>query len=405
MVIYMAIFNTVIMVVKSKVYSVFSKVRVWLSPSYLRNKGIAKLRSCVAQLFDVKPRSREDYYPVLGWLVGKKLAYAVLLLVAVGSACYISSMLPEYMGEGYRTYKYNSAALKYTSGKVGILAADGRLAYVGEVEAGMAAGMGSLYDAQGNLVYEGEFEHSAYCGNGKRYYPNGILRYEGAFWENQFEGAGALYRENGTMEYEGDFSGDNKEGKGILYSSTENPVYTGTFQKGDIVYSELLGKSAVQAGAMYTGDTRVYGSGQSYCVAMPEIQALYCMDMDGNKLDEERSITDVYVLRPEICIQGTSYTNIGDITEAFGESAYEGNTAVSLKDAIAVNEACRERQILNGRVLVQGEAVFDDVYQVEEYDGSYLVYLYVFQIDDIVYTFYTTEKNNGFDMYSMEADE
>lgn len=400
----MTVLTTVITTIKSKLSSAFSKVRTWMNPAYLKGKAAAKVKNAVESLLDVKPRDKDDYYPVLWWMVSKKLAYAVLILTMAGCVYCISGVLPENMGgEGLKFYKYDSVPLKFISGRVGILAADGHKAYVGDVDQGFVTGTGSLYDAQGRLVYEGEFEDNAYNGDGIRYYINGMTQYKGDFLDNCFCGSGVFYREDGTMEYEGEFLEDKKHGKGILYDENEHPVYNGTFRQDEILYQELLGKSTQEASQIYTGDIRVFETDGDYCVAMPQIDAVYCA-VGGNTLDDEWNIKGIYVLRQDINIGGVRYTDIAGITADYGKPVYEGNTAVSLTDALAVNEACGRQEVLNGRVNVEGARIFDDVTEVTDYDGGYLVYLYVFRIEEKTLTFFTMEKNSGFAMYYIEAE-
>ena len=124
-------------------------------------------------------------------------------------------------------FRYNSIPLKFQSGKVEILAADGHTAYIGEVSKGAASGQGDLYRADGSLLYSGAFSDSRYNGDGKLYYPNGVLQYEGAFVDNLFEGQGTQYRQSGVMEYAGQFLKGQWSGAGVLYNSGGNSYRVG----------------------------------------------------------------------------------------------------------------------------------------------------------------------------------
>lgn len=403
----MNIFQTFLASIRSKISPLLTKLKMWFTPSYIKNRLLVKLRKFFISLTDVKPRDSKDYYGVGGWLISKKLAFTLTMIVIICCLCYILAIKP-VLGKGespYRTYKYNSFALKFVSDKVCILGKSGYKAYVGDVDKGVVAGTGTLYNKEGNVVYEGEFDANAYNGAGKRYYENTGLWYSGEFKDNLFHGTGELYREDGTKKYEGEFSNGCMEGSGMLYSGSENLVYTGSFLRDEVKYQELLGKDTATLAQMYTGSRKIYQSGDESCVILPDIGAAYRSESGKNSLEEEWSVGGVYVFRDHLYIDGQFVEDIAGVKELLGEPEYEGNTEVTMSDATAINEAVAAgngADILYGKVDMKTASVFDEVVSVEDFDDTYLTYLYIFQEGDMVYTFFCKEKDGGFSMYLLE---
>lgn len=400
--------TVIITTLKAKISPIIAKVKKWLSPSYLKNQAMVKVGEGLKKLFDIRPHDDQDYYSVLHWMVSKKLALAIVTITVLLCGCYFMAMLPKRntadSGTTVKTYQYNAVPLKFTSGKVRILGKSGYQAYVGEVAKGSVTGAGSLYYKNGDVAYTGEFDHNQYNGTGQLYFANNVLRYKGDFLNNKFQGEGTLFRQDGTKEYEGNFSQDYKDGEGMLYDNSENLVYTGIFRKDSIVYQELMNKTTAEAAAMYTGKKNVYDSESVFCVSMPDIQAVYCGVSGEGTLADEWTIKGVYVLNSEMIIAGEQVSDIGQVAVRLGQPIYEGNTAVSLEDAIAINEASKDRQVLQGKVMMKTTPVLADVVQVEAYDNSYLAYLYMFKKEGYTYTFFCREKDAAFAFYLIEEE-
>ena len=143
------ILQTLYASIQAKVMGLWTKIRLWTSRAYWESKGITTLRQFFSKLLSIKPRDKTDYYSVSRWLVSKRLAFALVVLVGLASVLYILVFSPvnslfQSDGTTLPTYWYNSIPLKFAGGKVQILAADGHLAYVGDVADGEAAGAGSL---------------------------------------------------------------------------------------------------------------------------------------------------------------------------------------------------------------------------------------------------------------------
>lgn len=365
--------------------------------------GLTKFQRFCTGLLDVKPKKEEDYCSVPGLRMGRKLILWILLAAAVVSIVCILLVMPESgMADGVRTYRYNALPLKFTSGQVRILAKTGYVAYEGEVSKGAANGTGTLYRNDGSLIYEGEFQNNKYQGEGKCYYKGNQLQYEGQFVNNQFHGQGILYRQDGTKEYDGTFSFGQKQGEGKLYATGGKLVYTGNFIKDRISYQELLGKSVTEMAQMYTGNRVIYENDSEYCVTMGDIDSIYISQGEVNTLEQEGTVQGVYVLSSSIVLDGTEYKTIGELKKKFKLISYEGNTSLTMADAVAVNAASQKTEVLNGAVTMDTTEVFEDVIKVNSVDKSYEAYVYQLEDENVIYTFFAKEKGTDFDFYLME---
>jgi hypothetical protein len=357
------------------------------------------------RLLDVKPRHKKDYYSVLSWLVSKRLAFALVVVIGVVSVWYVFAVSPLTLRIGAAdntipTYHYRSPALKFYKGEVRILDAEDRDAFIGAVSGGRANGRGKLYDERGNLMYSGDFADSMYEGQGEAYYPSGTARYNGAFSRNLFHGLGSYFRPEGTLEYEGEYVSGVRQGAGALYNAGGNLIFSGHFRRNGIVYEEFIGKTAPEAAAMYTGASVTYTEDASYCVDMNEIGAVYAARSGAESVDEEWRIERVYVLSDTILLGGREMNTINDIAAALGEATYLGETRLTMSDAVAANLSPAA-----GIEAVDMELRrdFEDAYAVTAYDENREIHIYVFKNDEFTYTFYCENASSpGFFMYSAE---
>lgn len=355
---------------------------------------------------DMRPKDETDYCTFLGWMMSRKLAMTIVVVVIVLCACFLWSSKPAQLKSAhpYKTYAYNSLFLRFATGKARILGKSGYTAYIGDVDHGMVKGKGSLYDSQGNLVYEGEFDANAYNGEGKYYYKNTKLAYEGTFQDNLYSGEGKLYRESGALWYAGKFLKGQMTGEGELYNAAQEKIYAGTFQDNQILYQEMLGKSTEKASEIYLGEREIFTGDKVYSVYMKDIDAVYFGADRSNTLEEDFRISGMYVLKPDICLAGETFNKIPPLQEILGSPIYEGNTFLEAEDQIALNLCCdlSGQDVLYGKAGYQSSPIYDDVTEVRDFDKDYQAYIYVYEKEGIVYTFFCQDKNGGFDFYRME---
>ena len=394
---------------KAKITPLVTKFRQITSGNFVRTRLISKIRQFFVMLFDVRPKNKKDYYEVFGWLVSKKLAYAVVVVIGVLSMIYLVSIrsmyLPQKQEGGIKTYDYNDVMLRFAKGNVRILGKSGYLAYEGEVEKGSVTGYGNLYGVDGTLLYQGNFEQNEYEGSGVQYYADGTMHYKGSFSGNLYEGNGKLYRENGTLAYDGEFARGMKEGTGKLYAAGDKPVYEGSFSRDQLVYSALLGKSTAEVAQAYSGSRVIYRNDSEFTVLMPDIQALYVGVTDEASLEDQVMVDSIYVLKDTITLGSRQCTTINELREVFGDEVYEGNSIVTLPEAVAINTLNQQKQTLNGSVEMETTDEYTDVVTVSGIQEDYPVYLYSFRKDGLLYTFVCGDKNDTFSFYSIMSEE
>ncbi len=403
------LFNVLFSTIKSRFAAIVSKLRLWLSWNYVRTRVIGGIRDFFYKLLDVKPKNKSDYFTVFGWMISKRLAYTAIIIIGVLSLWYIGATTKIYdkltQHGGLRTYSYNSVLLRLAKDKVRIKAKSGYIAYEGDVSKGYVTGQGTLYSPNNIMLYNGAFEKNRYEGEGSQYYDSGALHYTGNFHENLYEGEGKLYREDGTEEYEGTFFAGMKEGHGKLVDGGNNAIYDGNFSADEIVYSELLGKSADEIRAMYFGKQILYEEnpdmGSDSVMYLKDINCMYLAQSDGSAADDSSKATQVVVLKDVFRSGTTEASDIQSLKAMLGDPIYEGNSAVILPEAIAINIMNDNRRTINGKVEMDVTEVYSDDIIVNSFDSDYPVYVYSFERGGLVYSFVCRERGGKFEFYEI----
>jgi hypothetical protein len=400
------LFKVLFSTVKSKLSGLVSKLKIYTSWNFIQSKIVSKLRDFFSRLLDVRPKNKKDYFRVFGWLVSKRLAYALVIVIGVLSIWYLTSMQKVFTGDkaaqGMRTFRYNSVLLRMAEGNVRIKGKSGYLAYEGHVDKGKVNGQGTLYNPDAQTVYKGNFADSMYEGEGTTYYPNSNVHYEGTFHENLYEGEGILYREDGSTEYKGSFSSGMKNGEGILYGTASNPVYEGNFSYDHIVYTDLLGVETGKITECYSGDRMIYMGGGEFAVELSDIDAMYLARSDEENLDNSLQTIAVYVLSDEFHLGKSSAYSIDELKAMLGDPVYEGTSSVILPEAILINRLNETSRRFNGRVDMDYDATYNDVLDISSYDRDYVVYLYTFRRGEFLYRFICEGRDSGFEFYCIE---
>lgn len=358
-------------------------------------------------MFDVKPKDKDDYYHLFGWLVSKRLAYMIIIVIGVVSASFLYGNRASIFGtgneDGVKTFNYNSFALRLTTGDVRIKGQSGYLAYEGPVAKGKVTGVGTLYDIDGNTVYEGSFENNEYSGQGTRYFTNGNIWYQGSFLANKFDGQGVEYRQNGSKLYDGEYVAGMKQGNGSLYDNGNNLIYTGAFAMDEIQYSALLGKTATAISEQYTGERVLYEGSDTFDVYMPDINAFYVSSENDNALDDSMKVETVYVLSTTFPTKDGQLKGIKELKGYFGESIYEGYSDAVLSELLAMSFVRNTTgDIVYDDPGVMTSSNYDDYLSIDSYNDL-TVYLYSFDQGGLRYTFVTRDKNQPFGFYYIDT--
>lgn len=399
--------SVLISTLKARITSLWTKLKYWTSWNFIKANILTKLRVALTSVFQVKPRDKDDYYPIFGLLISKRLARAIIVIVGVLGLCYFLWLNPianivDGMGSGEKIYSYNSLPLRFAEGKVKIKAEDGHIAYIGNVEKGYVTGQGDLYNKEGALVYQGEFLQNKYNGQGTLYYPEGTAKYKGEFADNVFQGTGTLYRANGTKQYQGQFEQGVFEGEGTLYNTSNAAVFHGTFRAGELLYAQLLGKTTEEIAEQYTGSRMIYQNNSEMAVVMEEIEAFYVASLENNSLDNSIKASAIYVTKNEFVYNGQHLTTIDELRTVLGSPIFEGNSYVTFPEASGIDWLQKNGKAINVDVKMSVQQVFDEVITVDSYSMEELIYLYIFRAEDVTYTFIAEDRDQGFLMYVIE---
>ncbi len=403
------LFQVMINAIKARFTRIVTKIRMFTQKDYLKTRVIERIRQFFQRLFSVKPKDKDDYYGVFGWLISKKLAFAIVIIVGVLSLIYTyytyPSLFPGKNTDYIKTYPYNSIMLKFAKGDVRITGKSKYLAYDGSVSKGKCNGFGTLYNPAGNVVYQGNFENSMYEEQGNFYYPDGTMHYMGGFHENLFSGDGVLYRENGSLEYEGAFLLGMKEGEGTLYDTGHNKIFNGKFTQDEVKYSSLLGMNIQELAGAYTGNVVLYDSGLERVRSMQDIDALTSESNDSNSVEENYIVNSVYVLHNYFRIGGTDLTSITEITKEMGTPTYEGTSRATLPEVLAINEKNNNEETFGGTVNINLRQIYTEYIEVDDYDTDYEVYLVSYAKDGLVYNFVTEQGRDDFAFYYIIQED
>lgn len=392
---------------KARIVPFWTRLKYWTSWSYIKANVLTKIRNALSGIFQVKPRDKNDYYLFFNYLVSKRLAHAAVVVAGILCFCYFAWVNPivdigQGVKSGEKIYAYNSIPLRFAKGNVKIRAASGYIAYEGNVESGYAAGTGQLFDKDGALVYRGNFEKNKFCKQGTLYYPIGQKQYEGEFLDNCFEGEGTLYRESGSRYYQGGFSKGVFEGEGTLYDASDADLFHGTFRSGEIVYPQLLGKSASEISEMYSGKQLIYQYGTDTAVILDGIGAFYVSPSNDTSISDEYCSSVLYVGKDEFVCGDRKITTLAELRSVLGTPVFEGNSYLTFPEAVGINWLKKKGKEIDIEADIKAVRPFDEVWELESYDTDVLVYLYVFQTEDVSYTFIAEEKDSDFFMYAVE---
>lgn len=401
-----SLFQGFLNAIKAKMVPLWTKIRLFTNPTYLKTEVLRRLILYFRKLTDIRPRDKHDYYGIFGWLVSKRLAFFLIAFVGLASAVYLTKIQPLSVftsdKAGIKTYSYDSIPLRFTKGKVRILGKSKYLAYEGDVEKGAAKGSGVLYRKDGTKVYEGQFENSKFQGTGVSYYPTEQIQYKGSFQKNVYSGSGELYRTNGSLEYKGAFLNGMKEGEGSLYDSGNNVVYEGNFSKNQLLYSDFVGKSTAQVNGIYVGKKTIYTDEEYFVVDMADIDAVYYGKQQEETLSDEVAVEGVYVLKSIFEYSGKELDSIYQIGQIMGDAVYEGNAYVILPEAVAIHILNRSGNDFYGEVIEESVQILKDAVNVNAYDEEYSVYIYSYVKDGLRYTFFGKDRSGKFAMYLIE---
>lgn len=402
------LFNTFLSSIKYQFSRFLNRFRTITSRTYLKNKVWGKIKLFFSNLFNVKPKDKNDYYRIFNWLVSKRLAYLIVIVVGIVSVSFLYNNKTNFFGnddDSIKSYKYSSVLLRFAKGDVRIKGKGGYLAYEGNVAKGKVTGKGKLYNHDENLLYEGEFDYNEYNGNGILYYPTGIVNYTGEFVDNEFEGTGTLYRDSGNIWYSGDFKKGMMDGEGVLYNVSGSQIFTGSFAADNIVYATLIGKTTEEVAMSYTGTRTLFEGEDFFNLHMEEIDAIYQGVTNEDALDDAVKVKAVYVLQDTFKTGRTELKTVDDLRSFFGVPLYAGESNMTQSEALAISEIRKTTgdTYFDDPGLVTTR-VYDDDYSVDSFDGYKEVYIESYLYGGVEYTFvFKGRSDDNFGFYYITS--
>lgn len=375
-----------------RILPLVKKIRLLGTKAFWKTKVISALRGFFGRLFDVKPKHQKDYYPIARWLVSKRLAYAIVISLAILCLFYIGMthpITPPGVPSGIPTYRYRAIPLKFHEGQVNILARDRHLAYTGMVSKGAANGEGTLFNKEGGTVYEGAFVENYFEGTGKQYDPAGTLRYQGEFSKNLYHGKGKAYAPNGVIAYDGEYQYGKRNGEGLLHNSVGNPIYQGTFRDDEIVYSALAGQPTDVIGEHYLGELSSFEGAAESCIRLDEIGVLAAINMPQGGTPEDWQADEIAVLKPTLSIGGTVYDSISALRTDLGEPNYQGKVTPNLLETLSLERLSAEGHPDVLPPTITATSPVKGTYQVTESTTEQELWIQSFVRDGFVYSVYT----------------
>jgi len=266
-----------------------------------------------------KPRSKKDYWKILGIYFSKKLVVTTIAGIGAFIHLYVTLIVPNLEGKLWHAkLSTDMDKLQQFSGKAKIWDIDGRFIYKGQMSAGKPSGFGVQYDLDGKLVYRGHFGLGQYSGEGEIYDKRQNTIYRGNFKNNKFDGSGQQFNsfgkvifvgsfekgmrsgrgteydpKTGKKKYYGEFINNKYDGKGVLYSYDGELIsYEGDFKEG---FYDGEGKQYKDGHLIYLGefkDGKYSGTGTLYNISSGEV--LYSGEFKNGLYDGEGKLYDTH---------------------------------------------------------------------------------------------------------------
>ena len=141
--------------------------------------------------------------------------------------------------------------------------------------------------------------------------------------------------------------------------------------------------------------------GSDSVMYLKDINCMYLAQSDGSAADDSSKATQVVVLKDVFRSGTTEASDIQSLKAMLGDPIYEGNSAVILPEAIAINIMNDNRRTINGKVEMDVTEVYSDDIIVNSFDSDYPVYVYSFERGGLVYSFVCRERGGKFAFYEI----
>ena len=75
------LFSVLFSTIKSRFAPIVTKIRLWTSWTFIRTKITSAVRDFFLKVLNIKPKDKDDYYTIFGWMISKRLAYAIIIII------------------------------------------------------------------------------------------------------------------------------------------------------------------------------------------------------------------------------------------------------------------------------------------------------------------------------------
>ncbi|MDR1354279.1 MAG: hypothetical protein LBJ38_01950 [Oscillospiraceae bacterium] len=374
------------------------------------DKISGKFATLKDSLFSLKkPNGFRDYYRLGTYLISKSVGKLLLVVVVLLCLWYVAVVtLPQlYLRMKFgknpsaKECYYDANSLKNYTGQVKVFSRKSQAVYEGGLVAGVAGGLGALYDSNGCVLYRGEFKNNRFNGVGTLYYENDQVKFEGDFLDNLFTGSGSLYAEDGKLMYVGGFVNGKKNGMGTLCDETGAEVYKGRFCNDLPDLSSYLGFDIAALKDVFVGRQVIYNCGDiRLLISCPDVDAVIAIDRDA---DSTGSVYKIFIVAPSFYPGTIAAFDRLKLSNCLKGNFVDGLTKVTVEE-MCVIDAMRASGVnkFKGYEQLQKEKVLDNVFTVNEQTSQDDCYISKYKIGQFIYTFYFEALDKPYVFFSVE---
>lgn len=169
------------------------------------------------------------------------------------------------------------------------------------------------------------------------------------------------------------------------------------------MYAQLLNKTAEEINKIYTGKQRIYTWNENTIIELEDLAAFYVPKKKENSLEEEARSGMVYVIQDVFVFGNKRIDSLSSLKELLGEPQYEGNTYINMYDAVAVKRCMDYGETITIDFELEYSEIYEEYVQVESFNKEALMYMYMYEIDGINYSFLTEGYSDKFVMYTISV--
>ena len=123
---------------------------------------------------------------------------------------------------------------------------------------------------------------------------------------------------------------------------------------------------------------------------------------NDDSIDTELKSVTVYVVKDYLVYGDKVISDVAGLKEVLGKPAFEGNSYITFPECVATKWAQERGSDIDIDTDLITRQTYEELITVENYSKNTLVYLYVYEINDLNYIFLAQEKDAKFFMYEIE---